>query len=185
MLYVTGHSTPLTLFTIDRYRLMIRRVLSGSKKLGILMPKSKTVAAVELGAVGTLARITSFVALADGRFDITVMGEGRFEVKDDIKNIDGYFVANYAAYDDDDGTLEGITESDPPQPSLGELVETATQTLKDYEASIRFYPGRRRREVYQFSDDVATFSYQIAARLGLPPRIKRQVHYLFISEIFE
>jgi Lon protease-like protein len=83
-----GERMALNIFE-PRYRLMLRRVMEGSRRLGMaaLAPGGAA-----LAPVAVEGEIVEFEALPDGRFLIEVLGRRRFRVTDPSE-VDGYRVA--------------------------------------------------------------------------------------------
>lgn len=101
---------PMHIFE-PRYRLMLRRVLAGSKRFGLIALRSDGTA---LADVGCVLEVTRSVAIADGRSMIDTIARERFRVLDSTEELDGYLVARTAPHEDTSGvdgdhvrTLEG------------------------------------------------------------------------------
>lgn len=99
---------PLSLHLFEpRYKLMIKRVLSGNKRFGVLASSN-----VKRGDVGTVFEVLESEFLADGRALLECIGRGRFCVLDSWVE-DGTQGLNYCTFSefDDSSTPEEDQES--------------------------------------------------------------------------
>jgi Lon protease-like protein len=121
------HDTPLFICTLalpamptflhvfePRYRLMMRRVIEGSKQFGMVMYNRSSAPQGDLGAsqfveYGTLLEIVNYEILRDGRSFIESRGIGRFKVKDHAL-LDGYNIGRVERIEDVSLAEEGIAE---------------------------------------------------------------------------
>jgi Lon protease-like protein len=106
-----GIALPLHIFE-PRYRLMVERCIERSVPFGIVVIRngrevgSGTVA---IAGVGTFAEIREATRLPDGRYDILVVGSGRFAVEAVDAGREPYLVAEVTGIDDEVGDLATAT----------------------------------------------------------------------------
>lgn len=108
-----GIALPLHVFE-ERYRLMIRRCLDASTPFGIVLiregsevaPKSGESAELAIAGVGTFAEIREASKYADGRWDLLVVGTGRFSVLEVDTDSEPYLVAEVEPLLDETGDEE-------------------------------------------------------------------------------
>jgi Lon protease-like protein len=106
-----GIALPLHIFE-PRYRLMIERCIEYATPFGIVVIR----AGLEIGAtdvaiagVGTFAEIREATRLPDGRYDILVVGSGRFAVESVDTAKEPYLVAEVTGIEDEVGDLATAT----------------------------------------------------------------------------
>lgn len=94
-----GESMTLNVFE-PRYRLMIRRVMEGNKRFGMVAMAGNNT----LASVGCEVEIVEIEAIPDGRYVIEVRGVQRFEVDSQhgVDQVDGYRVAVDPTFFSDD-----------------------------------------------------------------------------------
>lgn len=105
-----GIALPLHVFE-ERYRLMIRRCLDASTPFGVVLiregsevaPKSGESAELAIAGVGTFAEIREASKYADGRWDLLVVGTGRFSVLEVDTDSEPYLVAEVEPLVDETG----------------------------------------------------------------------------------
>jgi Lon protease-like protein len=96
-----GIALPLHIFE-ERYRLMVRHCLDASAPFGVVLiragsevaPRTREGAELAIAAVGTFAEIREASKFADGRWDLLVVGTGRFSVLDVDTDAEPYLVAD-------------------------------------------------------------------------------------------
>jgi Lon protease-like protein len=121
------HDTPLFICTLSlpamptflhvfepRYRLLMRRVIEGNKKFGMVMYNRTSAPQGNLGATpfleyGTLLEIINHELLRDGRSFVECRGIGRFKVSDHAL-LDGYNVGRIERIEDVSLAEEGALE---------------------------------------------------------------------------
>ena len=106
-----GIALPLHIFE-PRYRLMIERCIEQSKPFGIVVIRNgREVGSgnVAIAGVGTFAEIREATRLPDGRYDILVVGSGRFAVETVDIGREPYLVAEVTGIDDEVGDLTTAT----------------------------------------------------------------------------
>jgi Lon protease-like protein len=106
-----GIALPLHIFE-PRYRLMIERCIEHAAPFGIVVIRAgQEVGATEvaIAGVGTFAEIREATRLPDGRYDILVVGSGRFAVDSVDPEKEPYLVAEVTGIDDDVGDLATAT----------------------------------------------------------------------------
>jgi Lon protease-like protein len=106
-----GIALPLQIFE-PRYRLMIERCIEHAAPFGIVVIRAGSevgASEVAIAGVGTFAEIREATRLPDGRYDILVVGSGRFAVEsvDTVK--EPYLVAEVSGIDDEVGDLATAT----------------------------------------------------------------------------
>jgi Lon protease-like protein len=106
-----GIALPLHIFE-PRYRLMIERCIEHAAPFGIVVIRAgQEVGATEvaIAGVGTFAEIREATRLPDGRYDILVVGSGRFAVDSVDPEKEPYLVAEVTGIEDDVGDLATAT----------------------------------------------------------------------------
>ena len=100
-----GIALPLHIFE-PRYRLLTERCVADEQPFGIvLIREGREVGgdSVAIAGVGTFAEIRQASRLEDGRFDLLVVGAGRFAIEDVDTEREPYLVASVTPLDDDLG----------------------------------------------------------------------------------
>jgi uncharacterized protein len=103
-----GLVLPLHIFEA-RYRLLTRRCLAQHVPFGVvLIREGREVgpAATRVSDVGTLAAIHRARRHPDGRYDLLVIGGGRFRLRDIATDREPYLVADVAPLDEDIGNID-------------------------------------------------------------------------------
>ena len=106
-----GIALPLHIFE-PRYRLMIERCIEHAAPFGIVVIRAgQEVGATEvaIAGVGTFAEIREATRLPDGRYDILVVGSGRFAVDSVDPEKEPYLVAEVTGIEDEVGDLATAT----------------------------------------------------------------------------
>ncbi|HEY0444228.1 MAG TPA: LON peptidase substrate-binding domain-containing protein [Candidatus Limnocylindrales bacterium] len=106
-----GIALPLHIFE-PRYRLMIERCVEKSVPFGIvLIREGREVGSgkVAIAGVGTFAEIREATLLPDGRYDLLVVGSGRFTVDEIDLGKEPYLVGEVTALDDEVGDQVAAT----------------------------------------------------------------------------
>jgi Lon protease-like protein len=106
-----GIALPLHIFE-PRYRLMIERCIEYATPFGIVVIRAgQEVGATEvaIAGVGTFAEIREATRLPDGRYDILVVGSGRFAVESVDPEKEPYLVAEVTGIEDEVGDLSTAT----------------------------------------------------------------------------
>jgi Lon protease-like protein len=106
-----GIALPLHIFE-PRYRLMIERCIEYATPFGIVVIRAgQEVGATEvaIAGVGTFAEIREATRLPDGRYDILVVGSGRFAVESVDTAKEPYLVAEVTGIEDEVGDLTTAT----------------------------------------------------------------------------
>lgn len=93
---------PMHIFE-PRYRLMLRRILKGSRKFGLVAFKRTSDGDSEMSDVGCVLEVTKAERFPDGRSLIQTVARERFKVKGRIE-VDGYFVGRTEVYEDTEDT---------------------------------------------------------------------------------
>ena len=99
-----GVVLPLHVFE-ERYRLLVKRCLDASAPFGIILiregpevlPPDGRAMELSIASVGTFAEIREASRYADGRWDLQVVGTGRFDVRSVDAEAEPYLVAEVVA----------------------------------------------------------------------------------------
>ncbi|CAN8070544.1 unnamed protein product [Agarophyton chilense] len=86
-----------------RYQLMLRRIMQGSRKFGLVALKRGSEGSSELCDVGCVLEVTKVERFPDGRSLIQTVARERFKLKGRIE-VDGYFVGRTEVYEDTEDT---------------------------------------------------------------------------------
>ena len=105
-----GIALPLHVFE-ERYRVLVRHCLDASSPFGVVLiregsevaPRSGDGADLAIAGVGTFAEIREASKYADGRWELLVVGTGRFAVLDVDADAEPYLVAEVEALPDEVG----------------------------------------------------------------------------------
>jgi Lon protease-like protein len=105
-----GIALPLHIFE-ERYRLMVRRCLDASAPFGVVLIREGSEVAPRVGegadlaiaGVGTFAEIREASKFSDGRWDLLVVGTGRFTVLEVDADAEPYLVADVEPLSDEVG----------------------------------------------------------------------------------
>jgi Lon protease-like protein len=106
-----GIALPLHIFE-PRYRLLIERCVARSAPFGIvLIREGREVGSdeVAIAGVGTMAEIREATKLPDGRYDILVVGSGRFTVDEVDSASEPYLIAQVTTLVDEVGDATAAT----------------------------------------------------------------------------
>ena len=112
-----GIALPLHVFE-ERYRVMVRRCIDASQPFGVVLiregsevaPVAGEAAELAIAGVGTFAEIREANRHADGRWDLLVVGTGRFSVREVDTEEAPYLVAEVDPEDDDLGDPDEAAE---------------------------------------------------------------------------
>ena len=105
-----GIALPLHVFE-ERYRIMVRRCLDASVPFGVVLiregsevaPSDGEASELAIAGVGTFAEIREASKYADGRWDLLVVGTGRFTVLDVDSETEPYLVGDVELLPDEVG----------------------------------------------------------------------------------
>ncbi len=155
-----GTSMPLHIFE-PRYRQMVARALEYDRRFGLIYHDPERLGAfgTEPGRVGTVAEISEFQILPDGRSLILVSGVERFRIEDGIESDTSYFEALVEGFHDD-------TPSDEEalirrrQSSLA-LFSSVVERLSEEEAG--------EVDTLREADPSQEVSFHIAGRIRIDP----------------
>lgn len=111
-----GIALPLHVFE-DRYRVMIRRCLDASAPFGVVLiragsevaPRNGGGTELAIAGVGTFAEIREASKYSDGRWDLLVVGTGRFTVLEVDAASEPYLVADVEPLPDEVGDEQTAT----------------------------------------------------------------------------
>ena len=94
---------PLHVFE-ERYKLMIQRCLGADSRFGVVLIRSgpEVGGPAEPHSVGTVALVTQFRRLDDGRMLLSVAGQQRFRIEE-VTQLDPYLEAEVELLDREDG----------------------------------------------------------------------------------
>ncbi|HVU92942.1 MAG TPA: LON peptidase substrate-binding domain-containing protein [Jatrophihabitans sp.] len=159
-----GMPLPLHVFE-QRYRELLDDIASapGGARFGVVALRSGTEAANPLTAdagpdvegIGTLAEILEVEAREDGTSDLLSVGSRRFRIDRLVPEGRPYLRAEVEFLDETDGPL------------TAEHAARAAELLELYDAMLMKLAGRATGA--ELPDDPTQLSYQVAARLPLPP----------------
>lgn len=93
---------PMHIFE-PRYRLMLRRIMQGSRKFGLIALKRTRDGSLELRDVGCILEVTKAERFPDGRSLIETVARERFKVRARTE-VDGYLVGRTDVYEDNEDT---------------------------------------------------------------------------------
>jgi Lon protease-like protein len=96
-----GLALPLHVFE-DRYRALVRDALAGDRRFGVVLirqgrevsPLGTAAGRVEMASVGTFAEIREASPLPDGRWELLVVGDGRFALRAVVADREPYLVGD-------------------------------------------------------------------------------------------
>ena len=153
-----GGFLPLHIFE-PRYRRMISRCHENEPCFGVVLLRRGS----EVGerppthAIGTSATILEHITLADGRSNLLVKGERRFEIIESDWDL-GYMVA----------TVDWLESASTPgsTPDVDDTLERIQHLLSQYIAAYNRSTGQQAT-LGDFSNDGAAFAYEIASSLPL------------------
>lgn len=103
-----GIAMPLHIFE-PRYRLMTERCVAESKPFGVVLireGRETGTGNVSIAGVGTFAEIREVGRYPDGRFDLLVVGAGRFAIEEVDSEREPYLVANVEPLEEEAGDPE-------------------------------------------------------------------------------
>lgn len=106
-----GIALPLHVFE-PRYRLMTERCIEGSLPFGIVLireGRETGPGAVALAGIGTMAEIREASRRPDGRYDLLVVGTGRFAIEEVDAEREPYLLGRVVLLDEDVGDVERST----------------------------------------------------------------------------
>lgn len=106
-----GIALPLHVFE-PRYRLMTERCVEGSSPFGIVLIREGHETGsddVAIAGIGTLAEIREASRYPDGRYDLLVVGTGRFAIEAVDAEREPYLLGTVVPIDDDVGDAERAT----------------------------------------------------------------------------
>lgn len=107
-----GIALPLHIFE-ERYRELVRHCVEGSEPFGIVLIRDGHEVgggSISFSAVGTLAEIRQAGRYPDGRYDLLVVGTGRFAIEDVTVGEELYLVAEATVLDDEIGDVDEARE---------------------------------------------------------------------------
>ncbi len=124
-----GIVLPLHVFE-ERYRVMVRRCIDAKAPFGVVLiregrevaPPDGGAAELAIAGVGTFAEIREASRYADGRWDLLVVGTGRFSVREIAADAEPYLVAEV------DPQLDDVGDPD----AAAELVERVGRRFVEY-----------------------------------------------------
>ena len=107
-----GIALPLHIFE-ERYRELVRHCIDGSMPFGIVLIRDGREVgggSISFSAIGTLAEIRQAGRYPDGRYDLLVVGTGRFAIEDVTVGEELYLVAEATVLDDEVGDADEARE---------------------------------------------------------------------------
>jgi len=153
---------PLHIFE-PRYREMILRCREENSPFGVVLIGSgeETGAEAVPQAVGTTAKIAQFEEMPDGRMNILVFGETRFQVARTFHD-KPYLCAHVRPFREEASESEGVPEA----------TERASGLFRQYLRALFALSGRPLSTL-QLPQDPEYLSYAIASVLQVPPADKQ------------
>jgi Lon protease-like protein len=106
-----GIALPLHVFE-PRYRLMTERCVEGSSPFGIVLireGRETGPGTVALAGIGTMAEIREATRRPDGRYDLLVVGTGRFAIEEVDAEREPYLLGRVVLLDEDVGDVDRST----------------------------------------------------------------------------
>ena len=165
-----GMPLPLHVFE-ERYQNLLTDIAEavGGARFGVVALRSGTEARTEwarddgpdVEAIGTLAEILELEPRDDGTSDLLSVGSRRFRITELLTEGKPYLRAAVEFLDERDGPLRG------------DQVTRARDLLGLYDAILVRLAGRATGS--ELPDDASALSYQIAARLPLPPGERQEL----------
>jgi Lon protease-like protein len=159
-----GMPLPLHVFE-QRYRDLLTDLdeAAGSPSFGVVALRSGTETQATSGSpdvpevekIGTIAEIIEVETADDGTSDLLSVGSRRFRIESMLPGGKAYLRAEVTYLDEDDGALTTEQET------------RARELIEVYDAMLVRLAGRATGA--ELPDDANQLSYQIAARLPLPP----------------
>jgi Lon protease-like protein len=199
-----GIALPLHIFE-PRYQLLTERCIASSSPFGIVLildGRDVGAGSVSIASVGTFAEIRESNRYPDGRYDLLVVGSGRFTIESVDAEQEPYLVAEVTALEDDEGDKEQIAQLANRtmrrfvsylqllQPMEGETaeeidvrVEVETEVDPEPASSVAAGDGdpERERELDEAArrlvipDDPTTLSYLLSGIIQVDPRRRQQL----------
>ena len=199
-----GIALPLHIFE-PRYQLLTERCMETSSPFGIVLildGREVGDGSVSIASVGTFAEIRESSRYPDGRFDLLVVGDGRFTIDSVDAQKEPYLVAEVTPLSDEEGDDSRTTELANRtmrrfvsylqllQPMEGETAEeidvrVEIETEIDPEAVAPAAAGdpdpERQRELDEAArrlvipDDPTTLSYLLSGIIQVDPRRRQQL----------
>lgn len=158
-----GMPLPLHIFE-QRYRDLLADITSPQRlgSFGVVALRRGTEAVTpgmtrttEVEQIGTLAEILEVRAQPDGTSDVLAVGSRRFRVVELLPDTASYLRAHVEFLDEPDGAV------------TRQQAALARELMAVYDSLLLRLAGRRTGE--ELPDDANQLSYQLAARLPLPP----------------
>jgi Lon protease-like protein len=149
-----GAVLPLHIFE-PRYRAMMERCLEDDPCFGIVLQRAEEGAVRE--TIGTVARIRIVAKLHDGRYNVVVVGESRFEIVETWMTADGYLEATVSLFRDDPAAEE----------ALGSAAAELESVFEEYYTRLRQRSGVKLPEL-ELPDDPEALSLLIAGVVQMP-----------------
>lgn len=121
-----------------RYRLMLRRIMQGCRKFGLVSLKRTNDGGSQLCDVGCVLEVTRANRLPDGRSFIDTVARERFRVCGHTE-VDEYLVARTEVYnDEEDANINGLRE-------IEERARTITESLIERSSELPFIQSALQR----------------------------------------
>ena len=154
-----GIALPLNIFE-ERYRLMVKRCIDASESFGIVLIREGREVGVggklSIAGVGTFAEIRRAEAMSDGRFELLVVGGGRFSIQDVVIGREPYLI----------GQVTPLEEELGDERAAGRLVRRVTRRFVEYLRLMRARDGEEADDLdVQLEIEVAEREEE---REGLP-----------------
>ena len=154
---------PLHIFE-ERYRLMINNCIEAAETFGIVfIPAGNSEDETTIRRVGVTAKVVQFDRLDDGRLNIMVAGEKRFQVRRFTGN-SPFWKAEVEYFEDDQETGD-------------ELQESYEETVRLYREASKLAAKLRGVELdeIRISESPELMSYMVSYVLGVEPEPKQEL----------
>ena len=143
---------------------MLQFCLNGDRRFGLQYAEESVEASVQSGAIGCIAHIESSDMLPDGRSNIRVTGERRYEVVRLIPVKEPFLMAEVRSYDDVDMPGAGAAMIAARVRPLFDRVARAARKLSSTEQALPPLP-----------DDPGALSFAIPSMLDLDSEIRQEL----------
>lgn len=158
-----GALMPLHIFE-PRYRRMLAYCLETDRQFGIVYVAESVENAVEPGAVGCVARIEKADKLPDGRSNISVTGQKRFEIVQLVSTSEPFLMADVRAYEDHVDHVGQAALVAERVRMVFERVARAARKLSSDAPALPMLP-----------DDPSTLSFAVPAMLDLEAESRQEL----------
>jgi Lon protease-like protein len=200
-----GIALPLHIFE-PRYQLMTERCIATSSPFGIVLildGRDVGAGSVSIASVGTLAEIRESNRYPDGRYDLLVVGSGRFTIESVDAQQEPYLVAEVTPIEDEEGDSARASELadrtmrrfvaylqllQPMEGETAEELDVRVEIETEIDPEVGAPSGgeaeadpERQRELDEAArrlvipDDPTTLSYLLSGIIQIDPRRRQQL----------